>query len=149
MLPTAPKPLQEEERIEALRSFEILDTDPDAAFDDLLTVVLIIIIITRRRRFRRCWIRRSRFRVRRSVLRHLDTIFAYLVNNGSSRRLIPIRHSNSVLTGKVTGGNLLLAHGDNNRPNRFAFWHHKDNSRLGNRCPKLTWEFLPKVRNKG
>jgi GAF domain-containing protein len=38
MLPSVPVPLQEAERLEALRRFRILDTDPDAAFDDLAAI---------------------------------------------------------------------------------------------------------------
>jgi GAF domain-containing protein len=35
---TAPRPTNEKERLEALRSYEILDSEPEAAFDDLALV---------------------------------------------------------------------------------------------------------------
>lgn len=35
-MPAAPKPLQEEERLAALRAYQVLDTDPERAFDDIV-----------------------------------------------------------------------------------------------------------------
>ena len=37
-MPSAPLPPDEDERLAALRSFEVLDTEPDAAFDDLTRI---------------------------------------------------------------------------------------------------------------
>jgi len=38
----APRPHDEEERIAALRSFEVLDTDPEVAFDDLTRIAALV-----------------------------------------------------------------------------------------------------------